>query len=376
MKIAGYQVHPLAEVFPLLEGTDFDTLVEDVREHGLRRPVVLFEGKLLDGRNRARACVKAKVKLRTVNLKKGVDALAYVVSENVVRRHLDASQRAMAAARLATLAPGRPKKAEKSAVSQRDAAERFNVDRRSVQHARRVIDSASPEIVAAVEAGNLAVSAAVQVTDLPRREQNKVAKVAREGGNAAHAVRMARRAKKERELVNANPKMPKGKYSVILVDPPWKYGDARPNIAPDNHYPPMELEEICALPVAKLAAKNCILFMWVTSPMALDEAKAVLDAWGFKYKSQRIWEKEGKQPTGHWLLIRHELVYIAVRGDPPPPRVAARRPSTFGARVGRHSEKPGEVHDWIEEMYPKAKRLEMFCRSPREGWTAWGNEIE
>ena len=103
----GARWHDYASLFPLMDDAAFRDLVEDVREHGVREPIVMFEGKILDGRNRylaARDCGREYPVIEFT----GGDALAYVVSLNLKRRHLTDSQRAMVAAKLAKLPRGRP----------------------------------------------------------------------------------------------------------------------------------------------------------------------------------------------------------------------------------------------------------------------------
>lgn len=85
-------VHPLAELFPLTEGDDFERLVADIRKHGLRIPITLYEGMILDGRNRARACEQLGIEPATVEYT-GADPRAVVISQNVMRRHLTIEQR-------------------------------------------------------------------------------------------------------------------------------------------------------------------------------------------------------------------------------------------------------------------------------------------
>ena len=103
LELQALQFHPLADLFPLLEGVDFDELVADVRAHGVRESIWIYEEKILDGRNRHRAAAVAGVACPTRPYE-GDDPVGFVVSQNLKRRHLSGSQRAMVAAKLATMA--------------------------------------------------------------------------------------------------------------------------------------------------------------------------------------------------------------------------------------------------------------------------------
>lgn len=170
--------HPYSEVFPLIEGDDFDSLVADIKEHGLREKIWLYDGKVIDGRNRFLACQKAKVKPQYREFKgKDEGALAFVISANVNRRHLTPQQRAMAAARIATMRQGeRTDIAPRDAMSQTDAADELDVSRRSVQRAKQVIEKGSAALRAAVESGEVPLKKAATVVDLPKKEQLAAAK--------------------------------------------------------------------------------------------------------------------------------------------------------------------------------------------------------
>ena len=134
--------HPLASVFPLLEGEDFETLTESIRANGLREAIVLHpDGSVLDGRNRLRACLKAGVepRFRTYD---GDDALGFVIDLNLNRRQLTLSQRAMVAAEIATLAQGaRTDLSEISEMSQPEAAKLPGVSVDSIGFGRSVLES-------------------------------------------------------------------------------------------------------------------------------------------------------------------------------------------------------------------------------------------
>ena len=168
--------HQYAEVFPLIEGAEFDALVADIKQFGLREKIVTYQGKVLDGRNRFLACQKAKAK-QTFRQFKGTDAgaLALVISANIQRRHLNASQLQMAGARIATMRKGDNQHASIEAPSQAAAAEILNTSRAGIQRAREVIDHGSKELIAAVDAGEVKVSRAAAVVDLPKKEQMKAA---------------------------------------------------------------------------------------------------------------------------------------------------------------------------------------------------------
>ncbi len=147
------QFHPLADIFPKLDGEEFAAVVADIKTNGLRQWIVLFDGAILDGRNRYRACIEAGVEPRFEQYT-GNDPLGYVISLNLTRRHLDASQRAMVAARIANLQDGQRKSASpigERGVTQREAAELLNVGKRSVERARQVIDAGTPELIEAVD---------------------------------------------------------------------------------------------------------------------------------------------------------------------------------------------------------------------------------
>jgi ParB-like chromosome segregation protein Spo0J len=188
-EMSALQFHPLASLFPLLEGQEYGELVADIREHGLHEPIVVYEDRVLDGRNRLRACTAAGVE-PTFTAYTGDNPIAFVISLNLKRRHLDESQRAMVAAKLATLRRGDNQHSPIGEPSQAKAAELLNVGKRSVERAREVIDSGAPELAQAVERGKVSVSAAADVATLPAQDQREiVARGEREILRAAQQIR-------------------------------------------------------------------------------------------------------------------------------------------------------------------------------------------
>ena len=141
------QPHPIAEIFPQMDDDQFAALKADIEANGLELPGLLHEGKILDGRNRYRACLELGIEMRwqdtsgwelTSEDSKPFAPIQYVLSHNLHRRHLTPSQRAMVAARIANLKEGRPSKetSQNCGVSKReDAAKLLNVSSRSIDAA-------------------------------------------------------------------------------------------------------------------------------------------------------------------------------------------------------------------------------------------------
>ena len=172
--LSDYEFHPLANIFPLIEGQAYQDLLSDVMKHGVREPIWIYEGQILDGRNRYRAA-KAMNVLFDVRQYEGEDAAGFVISLNLHRRHLNEAQRAMVAAKLAGLGKGANQHTQICVPSQSDAAEMLNVSTRSVTSAKKIIEDAPAEIAKAVESGYMSVNLATQVASLPEEEKAEIA---------------------------------------------------------------------------------------------------------------------------------------------------------------------------------------------------------
>ena len=143
--------------------------------------------------------------------------------------------------------------------------------------------------------------------------------------------------------------------------------------AADNHYPTSATDVIAARDVASIAADDCVLFLWATSPM-LPQALEVMKAWGFAYVSGAVWVKD-RIGTGYWFRNRHELLLVGTRGNVPAPAMGTQWDSVIAVAASEHSAKPDEVLKMIEAYFPSLPKIELNCRGvPRPGWDAWGNE--
>lgn len=171
-----------------------------------------------------------------------------------------------------------------------------------------------------------------------------------------------------------SPDLPKGKYSVLYADPPWKYGADMPDYygGAKKHYAAMTIEQLCELDIKKVAAKDAVLFLWVTAPK-LNECWPVILAWGFQYKTQIVWDKI-KHNYGHYVSVRHENLLICGRGKSAPHTGTLEDSVISTARTSVHSEKPDAFRHLIERMYPHGKYLELFARKSTPNWTIWGEQ--
>jgi N6-adenosine-specific RNA methylase IME4 len=391
--------HPLAEIFPLLEGRAFDDLVGDIQRYGLRQPITVRNGKILDGRNRYRACLAAGVEPLFQNWTGPGLAVDYVWSLNGPRRHLDGPARQLAAGRYAIAREEEASRRQRAALnnvgssmqicsdeagrSATLAAKRFDVSERTVSHAKKVLKQGAPELIQRVAEGEVSVSAASAVSDMPVADQREIiARGEREILQAAKAIRQQKaqhlrsdRIRRLAEISAGNQELSfRQRFPIIYADPPWRYEHPpmSENRAIENHYPTMDLDAICALQVADLATPDALLFVWVPPPI-LEQCFSVIRAWGFDYRTGLVWVKD-RIGMGNYVRNRHEHLLVARRGQPPLPATDARPPSVFEAARSSHSRKPESAYELIERMYPELPRIELFARNPREGWSAWGNQ--
>ena len=185
---------------------------------------------------------------------------------------------------------------------------------------------------------------------------------------------LIRRGERETQTSKPSKTFPTDMFQVIYADPPWRYQHSKTESrAIENQYPTLSIEEICNLPISTIAGPDSILFLWATSPK-LEEALQVLNAWGFTYKTCAVWDKE-RIGMGYYYRQQHELILVGTKGNLPCAEPANRPSSVIRQkRDNLHSRKPLLAIEQIEVMYPDRKKIELFCREPREGWSTWGNE--
>ena len=174
-----------------------------------------------------------------------------------------------------------------------------------------------------------------------------------------------------------------GNYNTILADPPWRFQNRTGKMAPEHkrlhRYPTMSLNDIKQLPVPSIAAPQSHLYLWIPNAL-LQEGLEVMKAWGFTYKTNLVWYKirkdGGPDGRGMGFYFRNvtELVLFGVKGKLRTLAPGRRQVNIIPTRKEKHSKKPDELYHIIEQCSP-GPFLELFARTPRQGWTQWGNEI-
>ena len=171
-------------------------------------------------------------------------------------------------------------------------------------------------------------------------------------------------------------------YGVIYADPPWSfktYSDKGKDRSPEQHYNVLSLTDISLLPVSNIAKPDAVLLMWVIDPL-LDKAFEVIDAWGFKYKTVAFtWAKTNKTKPGfftglgYWTRGNPEMCLLATKGKPK--RLSKSVPQLVVEQRREHSRKPDIMYSHIENLL-EGPYIELFARTKRPGWDAWGNQVD
>jgi len=365
------EYHPVAALFPLMEGAEFEELKADIAANGLLEAIWIDQdGAILDGRNRHRACIETETQPEFRTWSGSGSLVSFVVSMNLHRRHLSSSQRGMIATDVLPMLEeeARERQGARTDLTSgkqfpeveperpRDqAAAMFQTNPRYVQDAKRIRQEA-PDLADDIRRGDKTIPQAKRVLKERKRE----------------TVREQNRTLVENTVPlvewDGQP------VATIVIDPPWDWGDegdcdqlgrARPT------YATMPFEDILALPIPALTQSNAHIYLWITN-RSLPKGFVLLEAWGFRYITALTWCKPSFG-MGNYFRGQTEHVLFGVRGSLP--LLRKDQGTWFAApRPGQHSGKPGEFYGLVERCSP-GPWMEMFQRTPRPGWIGWGAEV-
>lgn len=374
------QFHEFANLYPLMQGTEFDDLCASILKSGLLHEITLFEDKIIDGRNRYNACIQAGVipRYKQYNGLTTPDGLLeYVQNENEQRRHLTSGQLAAIAVSADELIQrlfneAKARQGERNDLRNKEQNEIFEQS-----NIREIIpecceEQRPREILAEKFNTN---SRYVQDAMKIKVERPDLLEKIKEGEITIQQAKKEITSKQPREKLNDIP-FPNDIFSVIYIDPPWPVSETQWEKWESriiDKYPIMTIEEIKALPIKRLASENCSLFMWTTHRF-LHEAFHLIEQWGFKYYCTITWDK-GSGWTQDGFNKRTEFLLYAYSGKMSIKETGDAIPTIISEKKKEHSTKPEIIRELIEQK-TMGNRLEMFARKQSDGWTVWGNEVE
>ena len=397
-----YEIHELATIFPSMTGEEFEAFKLDIKQNGLRVPIKTYKGAILDGRHRYQACQELGIEAEFEALPDDTDLVAYVRSANIKTRHLNQSQVAAVSMELDALAhkfipQHRTQESKPNRINAVDIDKQYCkycykdvevelgdgvIECEECGHGLALMHELEPIKQLAKQAGVSARTYTQAKKAYDYKEDPNLFKQIKQGKKSAvETERIIKREERLKSIAENKTKPPDGVYSVILADPPWQYnrGTLNASSSAEHHYPTMELDDICSFLINQQIqiADEAVLYLWATPP-CLSEALQVMEVWGFEYKTHIVWDKttRGMGYMGFWTKARHELLLIGAKPETGAPDKDTRPWSVIEIpKTKKHSEKPQQFHEVIENCWPNTSKLELFGRAKRGGWTVYGNEV-
>ena len=392
-------LHELATLFPPMTDEEIADLKTDISQNGVHQPIAVWQDSIIDGRHRYHVCQELGIEPPLRHLPDDADPVAFVVSANMNRRHLTASQRAMIGEELRNLEGAHTQdinsgEAAKTstevsgAFTQSEVRDKLGVSLGSLSRAARVRERGIEPITQAVKSGLVTVRDADRVVD--RDQDTQLEALEAVVGGEARTLLSAVNTIDRRTLAEDPPDLPTGTYRTLVLDPPWPMKKSDRSVRPDQQgfdYPTMSLDEIADLPVGELVAEDAWVFLWTTqrflppvfnyvdARIAVEpeyQTRGLLENWGLDYRFTMVWRKRGGMQIFGLPQFDCEFVVVASKGEP---LFTDRKDfsTVFEAPRAGHSVKPDEFYDLLRRV-TASPRLDMFNRRDIEGFEGWGNE--
>ena len=354
-------------------------LEANIKSHGCRDPLVIWDGTIVDGHHRYEICQRHNIPFSTVpmDFPDREAALDWMDANQLGRRNLTPDAFKLLLGRRYN----RVKKTHGGDRKSSGQVDHLNGDT-DAQAPERTCETLAAEHGVSEKTVRRAAKFAEEVEKTPAlkkaiAEKKPVVQAKREIKEAQREER-----REENRALIEQVKEPSAmavtgaKFATILMDPPWDWGDegdgdqmgrARPD------YGTMGIEKLLELPVPDLADTDCHIYLWITN-RSLPKGFALLEKWGFRYITALTWCKPSFG-MGNYFRGQTEQILFGVKGSQPLKRKDVG--TCFQAPRGPagHSSKPTEIYDLVESCSP-GPYLEMFARSNREDWTAWGAEAD
>jgi len=366
------------KLIPPLSSEEYAQLEENCKADGIRDPLVVWRGTLIDGHNRYEIAQKYGLEFTTIE-KEFEDETAvkiWMVINQFGRRNIGNYDRSVLALQLEGFYKEKAKENQKGGQggvllsqnsdeaiekisTKKELAKIANVSHDTIMRVKKIEAVAKPETIAAVRSGEKSINEAYKEIKAVEKKEERIELITQQIEDIE------------------NGKLPElqGLYSVISIDPPWNYEGEKANSYDANGrrvanpYPEMPTEEIKKIELPLLP--DAVVLLWTTHKF-LPDAFDILKAWGLQYKATIVWNKE-KIGMGAWLRMQCEFCLVGIRGDPFWENTLHRDIITEPRR--EHSRKPDKFFAIIEEI-TRGRKLEYFSREKRENWDVFGNDIE
>jgi len=348
------------KLIPPLLPEEIEVLKNSIKKEGIREALLTWNDILIDGHNRFDIAKKLNLpyKIEKLQFENRTEAILWMIDNQLGRRNISNYDRTRLALKYEELikpkALERQKGGQGGGLLQQKSAKAIETRKEVSKIAKVSHDTVSKVKFIEKHANEEQKEKLSRQTDSINKVYNEVKKRIIESSE------------------NTVTKIPEGAYNLIYADPPWKYNFSQTiERSIETNYNTMSLDQIKNMEIP--TEQNAILLLWATAPK-LKEAIEVMDFWGFEYKTCAVWDKE-IIGMGYWFRGQHELLLVGTKGKVHPPKEKDRISSVLKYRRTKHSKKPEELYDLIENMYPDGKYLELFARNKRKNWTSWGNEV-
>ena len=381
------------EIFNPLTAEELDLLTHSILTEGVRDPIVVWSGYIIDGRHRYQIAIEHDIPFDAIEMDfaNKHEAIDWMINNQLGKRNLSENDKKDLRGMRYNSEKGKQggdRRSEEFSKgnscplknSSEQLADQLNVSPRTIKNDGAFSDAVDTIVkntgIARHEARNIGTAKDIQDIAKKTPEQQKEIVARNANGEAATAaIREVKRAEVKALLEDINTKEAKaiqGIYDVIVIDPPWKMEKIERDVTPEQvgfDYPTMTEEQLADLKIP--AADNCHMWLWTTHKH-LPVALRLLDAWGFKYVCTFVWHKPGGFQVVGLPQYNCEFAIYARKGTPK--FVDTKKFFTcFEAQRGRHSEKPEEFYEVVRRV-TAGRRIDMFGRRKIDGFDSWGNE--
>ena len=363
------------KLIPALTAEEFKQLEENILKDGIRDPLVLWNGYLIDGHNRYQIAFKHGLEYKTIDkeFKDESQVKEWMINNQFGRRNLSNYQRSVLALELESVFSKRAKKQQgqrndikptlaesKPIETRKELAKVANVSHGTLDKVKKIQAVATPEVKAQLSTGEVSINQVYQ--DIKKDEKKEI------------------RDKKIEEIKfkieTENLSLKNKKYHVIAIDPPWAYSE-KGGFSSDDYnsqsnrgavdYPTLSVEQIKKIELPE--AEDCVLFLWTTHAFLKDSFE-ILNEWGYNYKATLVWDKV-KMGLGRTIRMQVEFCLIAIKGNPIINGNSERDIITESRR--EHSRKPEAFYEMVDRMCI-GNKLDYFSRQNRINWEHYGAE--